>query len=410
MKTKILAAIFALLVASLISGCNNPPPVADDGNATTNGISAVVDGNNQFAFDYYNQIKVGEGNIFFSPWSISSALSMTYEGARGNTADEMQKVLHFPKEDNVRRPNFAAIYNEINKGVKDYQLNTANALWAEQQYTFLPEYLSLVEKYYGGKTTNMDFRTQPEKSRQIINSWVEDQTKDKIKELIPPGIIDGSTRLVLTNAVYFKGEWVDKFDKKNTKEENFIVTPDVRVPVQMMSLTGERFNYAETDTLQVLEMPHKGNELSMLVLLPKSNDIESVELNLGNLALWRNSLKNERVNVFMPKFKLETMYMMADDLIKMGMPTAFGAADFSGMDGTKNLYIGAVIHKAYVDVYEEGTEAAAATAVVMKETAIGPSPEPKTFRADHPFIFIIQEKETGNILFMGRVLNPFVGK
>ncbi len=371
-------------------------------------LGSVVDANNQFAFELYSQYKSRDENIFFSPYSISSALAMTYEGARGKTADEIQAVFHFPKDGSARKESFLKIYNQINKKDKKYQLHTANALWAQKDYPFLEDYFKLVEKYYGGKVTNLDFVKKTEKSRLTINRWVEEQTNDKIKNLVPRGSVGGDTRLVLTNAIYFKGFWLKQFDKKDTEEKDFRVSPGNTIKSQMMHSTGKgaEFNYAETDKLQILELPYEGKELSMLILLPKEDSLESIEgsLNAEELSELKNLLRKEEVDVYMPKFTFKTKYFMAEDLCKMGMSIAFsGSADFSGMTGKRDLFISEVIHQAFVDVNEEGTEAAAATAVAMRTAVLG---KIKTFKADHPFIFVIQEKETGNILFLGRVVNP----
>lgn len=337
---------------------------------------------------------------------------MTYEGARGKTAEEMQAVFHFPQDVAVLRSSYLEIYQEVNKKDKKYTLSTANALWAQEDYKFLEDYFDLVEKYYGGKTTNLDFINQTEKSRLTINSWVEERTNGKIKDLIPEGILSPLTRLVLTNAIYFKGFWLKQFDKKYTREEDFRVSSDNKIKVQMMRLAGEEanFNYAETDKLQILELPYEGNELSMLILLPKEDDLKAVEESLSSekLSEWKSLLRSEEVNVYLPKFKFETKYFMAQDLSVMGMPTAFGGgADFSGMTGKKDLFISEVIHQAFVDVNEEGTEAAAATAVIMLGKAMPSEPKPiKIFKADHPFIFIIQDREESNIIFVGRVSDP----
>ncbi|MCK5333558.1 MAG: serpin family protein, partial [Candidatus Aenigmarchaeota archaeon] len=356
------------------------------------------------------EFKSEEGNVFFSPYSISTALAMTYEGAKGKTAEEMQNVLHIPEDSTIRMPAFARIYNEINKGDKEYELSTANALWAQQDYIFLDEYTNNVEKYYGGKITNLDFITETEKSRQIINTWVEDQTNNKIKDLLPQGVLNALTRLVLTNAIYFKGTWTKQFDKKDTKEEDFTTSSGQTSKVPMMSLTGDnaKFNYAETNDAQILELPYDNDDLSMLIILPKENDLGALEesLNSENVPKFKSMLRKQRVDIYIPKFKFETKYFMVETLKKMGMPTAFtSTADFSGMDGTKNMYIANVIHQAFVEVNEEGTEAAAATAVVMQITSASMEPLP-IFRANHPFIFLIQQKSTGNILFLGRVSNP----
>ncbi len=422
MNKKILTIAIALLMVAIVTATAvlflfpyqpDQPPQTDDTGSTQSGIQQVVNANNQFAFDLYSKYKddpkYKDANIFFSPYSISTALSMTYEGAKGQTANEMKSVFHFPESD-ILRPNSAAIYNNINKKDKPYKLMTGNALWAQYDYQFLEEYFSRVEQYYGGKVANLDFKQEPEKSRQTINSFIEQQTNDKIKELLPksPPVIKSDTRLVLTNAIYFKGEWVLQFDKSKTKEAEFKITPTQSVKAQMMTLIGEKakFNYAETENLQILEMPYKGEELSMLVLLPREGTLEEFEqsLTIQKLNEWKNSIQETKIDVYLPKFKFETKYFMKEDLKAMGMPTAFSmAADFSGMTGSQDLFIDNVIHQAFIEVNEEGTEAAAATAVIMAEESAAFS---NMFKADHPFIFIIQEKETGNILFMGKMSDP----
>ncbi|MFH1584157.1 MAG: serpin family protein [Actinomycetota bacterium] len=407
---RILLLLFLVII--LISGCvkalENPEeiiPTTDDSKATEEGVETVINANNQFTLDLYLKFKDEEENIFFSPYSISTALVMTYEGARGKTAEEMRSVFYFPEDDDMRRYSFARIYNQINKKDKKYKLHTANALWTQIDYSFLDEYLDVVEKYYAGKATNLDFVNETEKSRKTINSWVEEKTNNKIKNLIPAGILDAETRLVLTNAIYFKGTWLLQFNKEYTRQEDFRVSPEKTVKVDMMSLTDEEFNYAETEELQILELLYEGEDLSMLIILPKENDLNSLEdsFSLEKLSELRNSLGVQKVDIYIPKFKFETKYFMVKTLKEMGMPTAFSMdADFSGMDGATDLFIANVIHQAFVDVNEEGTEAAAATGVVMELKAAMPT----VFRADHPFIFMIQERETGNILLLGRVIDP----
>ena len=385
------------------------PPAVDDTGSTQQGIQEVVKANNQFAFDLYSELnKAEDNNIFYSPYSISAALAMTYEGARGQTADEMKSVFHFP-ENNILRPNFAAIYTEINKEDKAYELKTGNALWVQQDYPFLEDYTNRVEKYYGGKTANLDFVSETEKSRQTINSFIEQQTNDKIKDLIPKGVLNGMTRLVLTNAIYFKGTWEWEFDKSDTREQDFKITPTDVVKTPMMSMKPEKamFNYADTEDLQILELPYKGEDISMLILLPTEN-LENIEstLSADKLNEYKNQMQETKLDsISLPKFEFDSKYTLNENLRALGMPTAFsGGADFSGMTITEQLFISQVIHQAFVKVDEKGTEAAAATAVAMGATS---SAIPRNvFKADHPFIFIIQEKETGNILFMGRVIDP----
>jgi serpin B len=413
MKKILLILTLFLLTLGCVEQTSPTPPVNDTG-ATPEGTNSVVNANTQFALDLYSKFKDQEGNIFFSPYSISTALAMTYEGARGETASEMQSVLHIPADPGARRPPFASIYNDINAPVKSYTLSTANALWAQEGYEFLEDYTTTVETYYGGRVTNLDFAGNPEASRQTINSWVEDQTNDKIKDLIPQGALDSLTRLVLTNAIYFKGTWELQFDEANTRDEPFYTTPVQTVTASMMRLTGSDdavFPYAEDgDNVQILELPYEGDDLSMLIILPEKGKPVPA-LTPEKLTDWRALLVEQRVDIYIPKFKFETKYFLADTLAGMGMPAAFaaGAADFSGMDGTRELFIQSVIHQAFVEVNEEGTEAAAATGVVVGLTAMPEEPVIPVFRADHPVLFIIQQKDTGNILFMGRVSDPTSG-
>jgi serpin B len=373
-------------------------------------VQAIVEANNRFAIKLYRlyREKYKDDNIFFSPFSISSAFSILYEGARGRTAEEIRNVFLFPARSDARREGYLSLYEEMNKPEKKYELSLANALWVQKDYRFLKEYLNLIEKYYGGKATNLDFRRDPEGSRQIINKWVEEKTKEKIKDLLPQGSIDSLTRMVITNAIYFKGLWIFPFDKKKTSDADFKVSPDKIVKVKMMSLPRpQRFNYAETEELQILEMLYEGDELSMLVLLPKENSLEKLEkaLSLESLKKWRDMLQSKEVVVYFPKLKIVRKYGMVDDLKKMGMPSAFdpSKADLSGLTGKRDLFVTAVYHQAYVDINEEGTEAAAATGIVVGRTAVE---KRIIFRADHPFIFLIQDRRNGNILFMGRVYNP----
>ncbi len=364
----------------------------------------VAEANNKFAVNFYNNIKeTEEGNIFYSPYSISTALAMTYEGAQGTTKEEMQEVFHYPETDTLRKGN-AGTYNELNKKNKNYSLNTANALWAEQTYKFKDDYFNTIEQNYGGRVINLDFKTNYEQSRQTINTWVEEQTNNKIKDLLPQGSLNSLTRLVLTNAIYFKGKWENEFDPKDTLQEDFH-TPTETTKVDMMHQTNN-FGYAEFEGLQILEMNYAGDDLSMIILLPEE-DLDTIYLTNENLENWKSYIRQQEVAVSIPKFKFDTKYTLNQHLADMGMPTAFNPeqADFSRMDGTKNLYLSTVIHQGFIEVNEEGTEAAAATAVAMAATTAMPT-EPKMFTADRPFIFIIQEKNTGNILFMGKIENP----
>lgn len=334
----------------------------------------------------------------------------------------MQAVFHFPQDAAIRREFFLKTNQTLNKKDKHYKLEIANALWIQKDSKFLDDYLGLVKKYYDGKVTNLDLVREPEKSRLTINNWVEQKTNKKIKDLIPRGALNSSPQsllqMVLTNAVYFKSFWFKPFKKSHTKDKDFRINASNKIMIPMMYLDGEYFNYAETDVLQILELPYKGEKISMLIFLPKEDNLKALEdvLSAKNSSEWRSLLKREKTIITLPKFKFETKYFMAGDLKGMGMLAAFtpgidfgGQADFSGMTGDQRLNINEVIHQAFVDVDEEGTEAAAATAIVMSTMAAAPTmqPEPiKIFTADHPFIFVIQDRDTGIILFVGRVSDP----
>jgi len=381
-------------------------PVLDDSGATASMVEATVNGYNGFAFDLYRRYCAGDGNMLFSPYSISTALSMTYEGARGETADEMEAVFGFLDDPSNRLPSVARIYNTLNDEDREYALHTVNALWVQQGYPVVEDYIEAIVGYYGGDVNALDFVAEPDESRVTINDWVEDRTNDRIKDLFPSGSIDAEVRLVLTNAIYFKGDWLIEFDEEATGEEEFHVSPTDNVTVDMMRLRGETFNYAETDELQIIELPYAGEDVSMLILLPREGHMGEVEAQLSaeKLLEWIELMETTDVNVQLPRFTFETKYFMKEDLAEMGMPTAFtGAADFSGMNTEDSLFIDKVIHQAFIEVNEKGTEAAAATGVSVKLSAVSPQ---KTFNADHPFVFLIRDVDMGVIMFMGRVTDP----
>ena len=379
-------------------------------SSTFKDYSSITSANNQFNLDLYkNLIQKEKSNIFFSPYSIFSAMAMVYEGALGKTAEEIKAVFHFP-ETNILRNNFYELYSKLNQKGKDFELKTVNALWLQKDYPFLSSYLALLEKYYGGKARNLDFVNETEKSRQIINQYIEEETNKKIKNLIPEDSISPMTRLVLTNAIYFKGVWLWNFDEKMTNNEKFFIRPDFSVEVPVMNMRPEEaeFNYYEDETVQVLELPYKGGKIMMIVVLPRQilsdRDLLSFESSLTEEKLKAYQTKMEKTKldaIALPKFKLRTNYFLNENLIDLGMPTAFSErADFSKITGKKDFSISTVIHQAFVEVDEKGTEAAATTAVMIFDS-MG-----KIFRADHPFLFYILDKETGTILFFGRVVDP----
>jgi serpin B len=338
---------------------------------------------------------------------------MTFEGARHQTADEMRMVLYLPSDEVNWRDDLSGFIHSINSVHDAYKLTTANALWAQKKYPFNDDYLKLIKSTYFSEARNLDFVADPDAQRVTINNWVSNHTNDRIKNLLPPRSIDRDTRLVITNAVYFKGTWETPFEKLYTKPSAFWIVPDQSIQTPTMGLFENSFNYAENDQAQLIQLPYKGNDLSMIIVLPRSKDIKSLEkvLTLDTLKQWQGSMATEKINVYIPKFKFDWNMQMGDILRDMGMKSAFdpGNADFSGMSAKMpdgNLYISAVIHKAWIETNEEGTEAAAATAIIMAAGSAAPITPPKEFRADHPFIFFIQDNKTGYILFMGRVSDP----
>jgi serpin B len=379
--------------------------------ASSKRVQQLIHGNNTFAFELYALLQEQSGNLFFSPYSISSALAMTYAGARGNTALEMQQVLHFSLGEEETHPAFSELNRALRKLQKKgaLQLLIANSLWPQKEYPLLLDYRRLTQDYYGISITPVDYINTTEAARQTINQWVEDQTQARIKELIQPGHLTPSTRLALVNAIYFKGIWEHPFNSKYTAEAVFHVTPQQTTTVFMMTQT-RSFRYAEEEDLQMMELPYAGGALSMLVILPKGNDaLDKVEAKLtpDHLERWRQHLSEQEVCIRLPKFRITWgAYALNKSLESLGMTNAFStAADFSGMSSqTPGLFIGMVLHKAFIAVNEEGTKAAAATAVTMLEKSL-PRPIP-VFNADHPFIFLIEDHRTGSILFLGRVDDP----
>ena len=375
------------------------------------GVETAVQGNTEFALALYQELQATERNLLFSPYSISTALAMTYAGARGDTEIQIAQALHFLLDQKQLHPAFALLEEKLGEVEKkgNVQLRVANTLWPQKGYAFLEEFLALTKEYYGVLITPVDYR-KAEAARHTINTWVEEKTESKIKELIPPGILNALTRLVLVNAVYFKADWASQFDPHLTCESPFWVTPSDQVRVMMMTQK-HAFRYGESGGLQVLELPYAGEDLSMMVLLPSERDgLAQLEgaLTVENLDRWTGLLVEMDVEVFLPRFEVTLPIRLDKTLQSTGMVDAFsGLADFSGMDGTRWLYIAAILHKAFVIVNEEGTEAAAATAVIMAGRGL-PASAP-VFRADHPFAFLIRENVTGSILFLGRVVNPVSG-
>jgi serpin B len=397
-----------------------PAPAEDAPQAKAQGPAraredrpALVEGNTRFAFDLFARLRQSDGNVVYSPYSISTALAMTRAGARGRTADEMDKALHFTLPQDRLHPAAGALVRDLSaahRGNKpNYQLTVANALWGQKNHGFLAAFLNLTRTDYGAELTEVDFINAREEARRTINAAVEKQTKEKVKELLKPDHLTPATRLVLTNAIYFKAEWETKFDRNSTRAQPFQLTAERKVKVPTMAGTA-KFPYLDGDTFQLVELPYAGRDLSMLVLLPKKvdglADLEK-DLTAEKLAEWHGKLREAEVLVSLPKFKLTGAFELKKALKAMGMERAFDSqrADFSGMSGSSDgLSIQDVIHKAFVDVNEEGTEAAGATAVVMRLG--GPPPRPVPFRADHPFVFLVRDNRSGSVLFVGRIADP----
>jgi serpin B len=377
-------------------------------NLYSENFNSFIKGNNQFAIDLYKQMSRSNENIFFSPISISNAFAMLYAGTDGKTKKEIKQVFHFTPEKELH-PYFSELIRRL-KNVSGCELNIANALWVQEGYEFKKEFLNIVKKFYDGVVKELNFKTSPEECRKKINEWVEQKTKGKIKELIEKGSISSLTRLISTNAIYFNGEWCHQFNKKLTKEMPFYQINGIEKQVPMMQFEDfKEFNYFEDTIVQVLEMKYKGEKISMIIILPKNKDgIKNVEevLNIDILNNWLDRMRLTKVDVYFPKFKMERAYTLTENLRGLGIISLFGPeANLSGITGERDLFISEIFHKSYIDVNETGTEATAATGVGFPES-IPMKEEPKIFKADHPFIFLIYDKDTSAILFIGRVLEP----
>lgn len=396
-------------------------PVPPAGADPAADIGVVAAGNTKFAIKLYHQLNDEEDNLFFSPYSISTALSMTYAGARGETATEMAGALDFNLPQDQLHAAFSGLKSGLQGGgAKDgVELAIANALWPHKNYPFRQDYIDLIVKSYDSAGQGLDYG-RPEAARGIINGWVEKETREKIKDLIAEGVIDSLTRMVLTNAIYFKGSWASEFKEKSTREMSFKVSPGKSIKTPMMFQKG-KFGYYQDADVQMLEMPYKGEQVSMFVLLPNQGgtglrppanppekkrtlaDLEKM-LTIAKLSEWLGKVRKTKVDTWFPKFKMTSEFSLSRNLQALGMRKAFGDADFSGMDGSRRLYLSAVLHKAFVEVNEEGTEAAAATAAIVGLRSARPM-GPR-FRADHPFLYLIRDKATGSILFLGRYVTP----
>ncbi|PWR72524.1 serpin family protein [Methanospirillum lacunae] len=396
-------------------GISSPEsPVMEDNNSGFGSSQSIVDANNRFACELYLNISHNPGysgkNIFFSPYTITSAGALTYEGARGRTAKEIRDIFHFPVSDTVLREGYTGM--DLNSSGST--LYMANGLWANQRFPFLPEYLTISNQYYGANIMNLDFANKSGESRDIINTWIASRTENKIQNLLSSSSVNPATRLIITNSIYFKGSWETRFNKG--VEQVFRIEPHKGVKVQMMERTDSKPKYQYTDTgdVQVLDIPYVSgdkSQMSMLILLPKGDSIFAAEhlLTMENISSIVHAMEPKEVKIYFPKYRIETEYQLPDLLKKMGMVTPFTRyADFSGMIGKQDIFIDNIIHKAFIEVNEEGTEAASTTvtslnglynAEYIPETSV-------IFNVDHPFIFLICDHKSGIILFIGQVMDP----
>ena len=394
-----------LLLAICLIGCGHNPPAGGD----LPDVAGLAAQNNRFAIDLYQQLSPDNDNILFSPYSLSNALSMTLAGAGGDTEKQMEMALGV---DMGKKDLFAA-FSDLNRTINELNRQAgisvlcANGLWAQTGHPFRKAFLKLVADDFNAEIRQVDFVTGHEYQRRQINAWVEQKTNHKITELLPADALDPRTRMVLVNAVYFKGDWAVPFNPEMTKKAAFRAYPEGPYAVPMMCRQAE-FNYTRDERFEMLELPYAGQSASMLILLPDSRD-DFKEVGKVLTADYVNDLygrlAKHDVRVLLPRFKVQGNFSLSGVLRTMGMGDAFdGRADFSGMNGEKSLYLNEVIHKAVIEVDEKGSEAAAATGVVMRATSA--IPKITVFQADHPFVFLIRENKTGLILFLGRLVKP----
>jgi serpin B len=434
---------FFLLVSSLLAACTAASTAADPSSAEINPDPAVpgglldahsdvprglspqvpesdlaelVRGNSEFAFAMYREISAGGANLFHAPYSMSIALAMTYAGARNRTADQMAQALHYTLPQDSLHPAFNKLALELASRSaiegwdpdQAFRLSAANSLWGRIDYHFDQDFPDLLARNYAAGMRLLDFAKDPGGSRRVINDRVSRETEEKVNDIIPPGIITDLTRLVLANAVYFNAAWADPFPPDATRPGPFHLADGTTVDVPLMHLQAGLRAMAG-DGYRAVELPYAGGQLSMLVLLPDAGRFGGIEagLDAGMLEDAVSGLQYDEINLTLPKFKFEwTAEDLPEAFKRLGMTDAFiSAADFSGMTGRPDLHIGAILHKAFVGVDEAGTEAAAATVVIMDREAV-PSGRPVEFTVDRPFLFVLRDNPTGTLLFLGRVTDP----
>ena len=424
---KVFLCVLALALLSGLVACAQPTvsgeviksekPRISSPEVNEADLTTLVSGNSAFAFDLYQVLRASDGNLFYSPYSISLALAMTYAGARGETGQQMADTLRFILSQDRLHPAFNSLDIELGqrgggaegKDEEGFRLNIVNAIWGQEGYEFLSEFLDVLAENYGAGLRPIDFASAPGESRITINDWVSDQTEGRIEDLIPQGLlINPLTRLVLTNAIYFNAAWRYPFEEYDTRDGPFYLLDGGEDNVPMMRQT-KSFSYAEGDGYQAVELLYDGREISMVILLPRSGEFETFEKSLdaqGVDAIIK-SMEYNRVALKMPRFEFESSFRLRETLAAMGMPDVFsyGSADFSGMTGNHDLFIADVVHKAFVSVSEERTEAAAASSVTVPTARIGPPPEIIEVTVDRPFVFVIRDIPTNTVLFVGRIVD-----
>lgn len=414
MRKSVHQIIVLLLTFSILTTCKSPKNTTRQTDIQTSKytMESLAESNNLFAIDLFKQIQSDSENLIFSPYSIGTVLAMIYSGSGGKTMEEMSEVLYFPSPE---------LLDPVESGMRESMLETdtmkgtdfrlANAIWAQENFSFLPDYLDRVEKYYDAPLSLMDFvePSNREKSRIKINDWVEEKTNNRIQDLIQPGILDANTRMVLTNAIYFNGGWMFPFDKAATSSALFHPSKQESINTDFMHQS-RSYPYYEDKEIQAISLPYKNNRMALMVLLPKSIEgwrMISQVISYERINLVISGLETREVQLALPKFKSELQLNLRQELTSMGMGTAFSRnADLSGMTGEKNLYIDEVIHKAFIEVNETGTEAAAATAAIIGLKS-GLRDDPVRFFADHPFVYFLLDQQTGCIIFTGRFVKPF---
>ncbi len=413
MKQNTFAICLLFCLGIVISGCKSQKQSTKSSFLPESNFNSsnLAESNNHFAIDLFKQIQSKSDNLIYSPYSISTVLAMCYSGASGKTAEQMSEVLYFPPPEKLEKASWN-LKKQILSGdtLSGTEINLANAIWVQENFKFLPEYINKINKWYNAPLTEMDFTREASRkaSRVKINNWVEENTGGKIKNLISPGILKANTRMVLTNAIYFNGKWMWSFDKNRTAPSIFHVSSQESVITDFMHLT-RTFPYYEDDEIQALRLPYQNERLSMTILLPKSIDgwkMISRILDYKRLDRVESQFTDTKITVSLPKFTYELKLNLQEQLSGLGMDMAFNInADFSGMNGEKNLFIDEVIHMAFIKVSESGTEAAAATGAIIN---LKSAYRDKTirFNADHPFLYFIRDHQTGCIIFIGRLVMP----